>query len=176
MSHHTIPYHTKPFHTLPYHTIPYHTLPCHHVFTLSSYPTRQTIFLPCHTIPYHTLPSYVIPYPHPKQLIFQDQYENVTGTDLNGKIEICINKAPQTSEVPMLQGNVQKTEIPLVNGTATVQTLSIEQNTAGKDGQEYVLSFTVNVTGRRQNIPPFNLPFLFYNGKIRNLLICLPLD
>ena len=97
------------------------------------------------------------------KFLLKDQYENVTGTDINGKIEICINKAPQTSEVPMLQGNVQKTQIPLVNGTATVQTLSIEQNTAGKDGQEYVLSFTVNATGRRQNIPPFNLPFLFYN-------------
>jgi hypothetical protein len=69
----------------------------------------------------------------------------------------------------MLQGNVQKTEIPLVNGAATVQALSIEQNTAGKDGQEYVLSFTVNVTGRRMSIPPFNLPFLFYNGKMRNV-------
>ena len=65
----------------------------------------------------------------------------------------------------MLQGNVQKTEIPLVNGAATVQTLSIEQNTGGKDGQEYVLSFTVNVSGRRHSIPAFTLPFLFYNGK-----------
>ena len=91
---------------------------------------------------------------------------------MSGKIEICINKAPQTNEVPMLQGNVHKTEIALVNGTATVPTLSIEQNTPGKDGQEYVLSFTANVGGRRQNIPPFTLPFLFYNGKTRNVLWC----
>lgn len=95
----------------------------------------------------------------------------MTGTDLNGKIEISINKAPQTNEVPMLQGNVQKTEIPLVNGAATVQTLSIEQNTAGKDGQEYVLSFTVNISGRRHNIPVFTLPFLFYNGKAKEVML-----
>ena len=75
----------------------------------------------------------------------------------------------------MLQGNIQKTEIPLVNGAATVQTLSIEQNTAGKDGQEYILSFTVHTVGRRQNIPAFNLPFLFYNGERRNVLYSLHL-
>ncbi|CAB4001570.1 Structural maintenance of chromosomes flexible hinge domain-containing 1, partial [Paramuricea clavata] len=97
------------------------------------------------------------------KFLLKDRYDNVTGTDLSGKIEICINKAPQTSEVPMLQGNVHKTEIALVNGAATVPTLSIEQNTAGKDGQEYVLSFTAHVGGRRQSIPPFTLPFLFYN-------------
>lgn len=103
---------------------------------------------------------------------FQDKYENITGTDLNGKIEVSILKAPQTDEVPMLQGNVQKTEIPLVNGCATVQSLSIEQNTAGKDGQEYVLSFVVIVNGQRQqNIRAFTLPFLFFNGKIRIVFV-----
>ena len=65
----------------------------------------------------------------------------------------------------MLQGNVQKTDVPLVNGAAVVQSLSIQENTQGKDGQEYVLSFTAHLSGRRQTIPPFNLPFLFYNGK-----------
>ncbi len=122
---------------------------------------------------YPAIPHHIILYSYLTQSIVQDQYDNVTGTDLSGKIEICINKAPQTNEFPMLQGNVHKTEIPLVNGAATVQTLSIEQNTAGKDGQEYVLSFTVHVPGRRLNIPAFNLPFLFYNGKERNVFIRL---
>ena len=139
--------------------VPYHTISYHIIY---------------HTLHSHTVPNQILPYPYTIYLSkFQDQYDNVTGTDLNGKIEISINKAPQTNEVPMLQGNVQKTEIPLVNGAATVQTLSIEQNTPGKDGQEYVLSFTVNISGRRHNIPAFTLPFLFYNGKIASYIYCL---
>ena len=68
----------------------------------------------------------------------------------------------------MLQGNVYKTEVPLINGTAVVQSLSIQENTQGKDGQEYILSFTARTSGREQLIPPFNLPFLFYNGNSCN--------
>ena len=97
--------------------------------------------------------------------IFQDQFDNVTGEQCTGKIEIRINKTPSTDEFPMLQGNVQKTDVPLESGIAVVQNLSIQENTQGKDGQEYVLSFTAHLNGRRQTIPPFNLPFLFYNGK-----------
>lgn len=98
-------------------------------------------------------------------LFLQDEYDNISGTSLNGKVEVVIKKPSQIDEVPMLLGNAMMTEFALINGTANVQNISIQQNTAGKDGQEYILSFSVRISGQQLDIPPFNLPFLFYNGE-----------
>ena len=51
--------------------------------------------------------------------------------------------------------------------TRVFQNLMIQENTAGKDGQEYILRCTLvsNDIPRNRTIPPFDLPFLFYNGK-----------
>lgn len=57
-------------------------------------------------------------------------------------------------------------DIPLVKGTATVQNLHIQENTNGKDGQEYVLNFQAVLPAKAtaHPVPPFTLAFLFYNG------------
>lgn len=47
-----------------------------------------------------------------------------------------------------------------------LQNLMIQENCPGKDGKEYMLRFTVDVASEEQlSIPPYELPFLFYNGK-----------
>ncbi|XP_046854704.1 structural maintenance of chromosomes flexible hinge domain-containing protein 1-like isoform X2 [Xenia sp. Carnegie-2017] len=97
------------------------------------------------------------------KFVLKDEYDNISGTSLNGKVEVVIKKPSQIDEVPMLLGNAMMTEFALINGTANVQNISIQQNTAGKDGQEYILSFSVQISGQQLDIPPFNLPFLFYN-------------
>ena len=60
----------------------------------------------------------------------------------------------------------------LVKGVATVQNLLIQANTAGKDGQEYLLNFSAQIPANASPhpIPPFTLAFLFYNGEMCLLL------
>jgi hypothetical protein len=47
----------------------------------------------------------------------------------------------------------------------------IEENTTGKDGQEYLLSCSLDGSSVLQSIPPFQLSFLFYNGKLNSSLV-----
>ena len=56
---------------------------------------------------------------------------------------------------------------------ATVQNLLIQENTAGKDGQEYLLNFSaqIPVNASPHPIPPFTLAFQFYNGEMFLLLL-----
>ena len=70
-------------------------------------------------------------------------------------------------EIPALVGNVYSMEVPLFRGVATVQNLLIQENTAGKDGQEYLLNFETQIPANASPhpIPPFTLAFLFYNGE-----------
>jgi len=76
-------------------------------------------------------------------------------------------------EIPALAGNVYSMEVPLFRGVATVQNLLIQENTAGKDGQEYLLNFETQIPANASPhpIPPFTLAFLFYNGERRRLSI-----
>ena len=47
----------------------------------------------------------------------------------------------------------------------------IQENCAGKDGQEYVLQFNVEITSNPElTIPPYERPFLFYNGLVSSSL------
>ena len=59
-----------------------------------------------------------------------------------------------------------------MKGVATVQNLLIQENTAGKDGQEYLLNFSAQIPANASPhpIPPFTLAFLFYNGEMSVLL------
>ena len=86
---------------------------------------------------------------------------------------ITVNSSSEgIEEIPVLAGNVYSTEVPLVKGVATVQNLLIQENTAGKDGQEYLLNFSAQIPANASShpIPPFTLAFLFYNGEMCPLL------
>ena len=50
---------------------------------------------------------------------------------------------------------------------AIVQNLYVQENTNGKDGQEYLLNFQAVLGARAvpHPVPPFTLAFLFYNGE-----------
>ena len=87
---------------------------------------------------------------------------------------ITVNSSSEgIDEIPALAGNVYSTEVPLVKGVATVQNLLIQENTAGKDGQEYLLNFSAQIPANASPhpIPPFTLAFLFYNGEMCLLLL-----
>ena len=70
-------------------------------------------------------------------------------------------------EIPALTGNLYAMAVPLEKGSATFTDLMIQENTVGKDGQEYLLNFQVQIpaSSSPHPIPPFTLAFLFYNGE-----------
>ena len=100
--------------------------------------------------------------------LFQDKFDNLTGENLKGKVVVKVTTPSEgIDEIPALTGNVYSLEVPLVKGVATVQNLLIQENTAGKDGQEYLLNFHTQIppNSSPHPIPVFTLAFLFYNGK-----------
>ena len=100
---------------------------------------------------------------------FQDKFDNLTGENLRGKVLIKVTTPSEgIDEIPALAGNVHYMEVPLFRGVATVQNLLIQENTAGKDGQEYLLNFDTQIPANASPhpIPPFTLAFLFYNGEL----------
>lgn len=100
----------------------------------------------------------------------QDKFDNLTGETLKGKVVVKVTTPSDgIDEIPALAGNVYSMEVPLVKGVATVQNLLIQENTAGKDGQEYLLNFHTQIPANASPhpIPPFTLAFLFYNGMAR---------
>uniref|UniRef100_A0A6P8HCY5 Structural maintenance of chromosomes flexible hinge domain-containing protein 1-like isoform X2 n=1 Tax=Actinia tenebrosa TaxID=6105 RepID=A0A6P8HCY5_ACTTE len=102
------------------------------------------------------------------KLQLKDKYDNLSGEKLQGKVTIkVISIIDGIDEIPSLANASRNNqiEIPLVKGTATVQNLYIQENTNGKDGQEYVLNFQAVLPSKAtpHPVPPFTLAFLFYN-------------
>lgn len=73
-------------------------------------------------------------------------------------------------EIPSLANasRHKQIEVPLVKGMATVHNVYIQENTNGKDGQEYLLNFQALLAAKAvpHPVPPFTLAFLFYNGEL----------
>ncbi|CAH3188148.1 unnamed protein product [Porites lobata] len=102
------------------------------------------------------------------KLQLKDKFDNLTGENLKGKVVVKVTTPSEgIDEIPALTGNVYSLEVPLVKGVATVQNLLIQENTAGKDGQEYLRNFHTQIppNSSPHPIPVFTLAFLFYNGK-----------
>lgn len=100
------------------------------------------------------------------KLQLKDKFDNLTGENLRGKVLIKVTTPSEgIDEIPALAGNVYSMEVPLFRGVATVQNLLIQENTPGKDGQEYLLNFETQIPANASPhpIPPFTLAFLFYN-------------
>ncbi|RMX48106.1 hypothetical protein pdam_00002687 [Pocillopora damicornis] len=100
------------------------------------------------------------------KLQLKDKFDNLTGESIRGKVVITVSTPSEgIDEIPALAGNVYRMEVPLLKGTANVQNLLIQENTAGKDGQEYLLNFETQIPANASPhpIPPFTLAFLFYN-------------
>ena len=57
---------------------------------------------------------------------------------------------------------------------ACLQNVTVQENCAGRDGATYTLRCTAHINDlpKNQQVPPFDVPFFFYNGKCRRLWVC----
>ncbi|XP_002741520.2 structural maintenance of chromosomes flexible hinge domain-containing protein 1-like [Saccoglossus kowalevskii] len=95
------------------------------------------------------------------KLQLKDQYGNDAGDGITGKVSVTI--IPTTcDEIPKLVGNVSSIEVVLNNGVAQLSNLMIQENSPGKDGQEYILRCQVIGQGL-EDIEPYDQSFFFYN-------------
>ena len=84
--------------------------------------------------------------------------------DLQGTLNVSVEDNGRNS-VPLLQNGHRNAAFEFCKGSATVQQLMLQADTAGDDGQEYVLSFEATPAGSQKlPIEPFKLSFLFYDG------------
>ncbi|KAK3699756.1 hypothetical protein QZH41_015606, partial [Actinostola sp. cb2023] len=102
------------------------------------------------------------------RLNLKDKFDNNAGENLQGKVLIRITSPIDgIDEIPTLANASRhnQIEVPLVKGVAIVQNLYVQENTNGKDGQEYLLNFQAVLGARAvpHPVPPFTLAFLFYN-------------
>lgn len=66
----------------------------------------------------------------------------------------------------MLNNNQTTVKFPVVKGECMIDLLTVPANAEGRNGQEYVLKFNFELDSKqRHNVAPYNLPFVFYNGK-----------
>ncbi|KAK3749277.1 hypothetical protein QZH41_016043 [Actinostola sp. cb2023] len=102
------------------------------------------------------------------RLNLKDKFDNNAGENLQGKVLIRITSPIDgIDEIPTLANASRhnQIEVSLVKGVAIVQNLYVQENTNGKDGQEYLLNFQAVLGARAvpHPVPPFTLAFLFYN-------------
>ncbi|KAK7480666.1 hypothetical protein BaRGS_00028138 [Batillaria attramentaria] len=98
------------------------------------------------------------------KLTLQDKYDNPMGEGYDGEVTVTVTGS---GEMPMLVGGTRTLSVPMKDGQAVLQNVTIQENSPGKDGMEYSLqcSVTCPLIPRNQSIPPYTIPFLFYNGK-----------
>ncbi|XP_025090642.1 structural maintenance of chromosomes flexible hinge domain-containing protein 1-like isoform X1 [Pomacea canaliculata] len=97
------------------------------------------------------------------KLQLQDKYDNLVTEGYDGEVILTI-LGPGT-EIPTLVGGTRTSSFPMKNGQATLQNVTIQENSPGKDGMEYSIHCTVSCSAipRNRSIPVYNIPFLFYN-------------
>ncbi|ESO82055.1 hypothetical protein LOTGIDRAFT_135415, partial [Lottia gigantea] len=98
------------------------------------------------------------------KLLIKDAYGNLK-PECEGEVTVSITGG--VSEIPVFVGNSGSTELSLklISGVCTLQNILLQENCPGKDGYEYNLECRVTSLepGSRKQIPPYNIPFLFYN-------------
>ncbi|XP_074656148.1 structural maintenance of chromosomes flexible hinge domain-containing protein 1-like [Tubulanus polymorphus] len=99
------------------------------------------------------------------KLELHDKYHNVTGSDVDGYISVEILAPDGVEDIPTFVGNTRTLQVPLQHGFANISSLTIQENSPGVDGQEFTLELKVvsNDIPKNQSVPPYTIPFLFYN-------------
>ncbi|EDO36680.1 predicted protein [Nematostella vectensis] len=102
------------------------------------------------------------------RLQLKDRFDNLTGESIRGKVAVSVvSPVDGLDEIPSLcnASASNQIEVHLVKGIAPIPTLHIKENTSGKDGQEYLLSFQAKLPSSAaiHPLPPLTIPFLFYN-------------
>jgi len=54
-------------------------------------------------------------------MFLQDEFDNLSGLELTGKVHVEIINSASVSEIPVLVGNTTHLQLSLVKGRATVQ-------------------------------------------------------
>ncbi|XP_064651819.1 structural maintenance of chromosomes flexible hinge domain-containing protein 1-like isoform X2 [Lineus longissimus] len=95
----------------------------------------------------------------------RDKYENKTGHNINGVMAMEIMSTDGTThEVPNFVGQTRRKETPMSQGQAMAANLTIEEDSPGKDGVQYILRVSILSQKLEQfKIPHYDIPFLFYN-------------
>ncbi|CAL1539296.1 unnamed protein product [Lymnaea stagnalis] len=99
------------------------------------------------------------------RLELRDEFDNQLGKGYNGKVKVQICAPTKVDEIPEFVGGEDVIEFTLQNGQCTLQNLTLQESTCGKDGFEYVLKCTVicDMIPKNKPLPPLDIPFLFYN-------------
>ena len=53
--------------------------------------------------------------------LVQDEYDNASGSSLNGKVHVEVTNSCHVDEVPVLVGNTTRLQLALLHGRVTVQ-------------------------------------------------------
>ncbi|XP_044149498.1 structural maintenance of chromosomes flexible hinge domain-containing protein 1 [Bufo gargarizans] len=94
-----------------------------------------------------------------------DEYSNLAGVDLNGKIIAQIISSSETEkEIPRFQSNTDTLEFTFKNGSADIPSLILAEHSPGTDSTEYKIMFSlVCQTMEPVDVEPYYLPFMFCN-------------
>ncbi|XP_014770922.1 structural maintenance of chromosomes flexible hinge domain-containing protein 1 isoform X1 [Octopus bimaculoides] len=96
-------------------------------------------------------------------LELRDQFDNPVEPKFDGSVKIVVKALDEVDEIPAFVGPSKQLLVPLLKGRALLQKITLQENTPGKDGFEYVLSCTVSAQNIKEKIEPLEIPFLFYN-------------
>jgi len=90
-------------------------------------------------------------------VVWQDEYNNTSGSSLNGKVHLEVINSCHVDEVPVLVGNTTRIQLALLHGRVTVQVcyLCRVSTTLGNPGN--LLEFK-NPPGNPGNLLEFNGP------------------
>lgn len=104
------------------------------------------------------------------KLQLQDEFNNPVAKGYDGEVTVALTRSGgiltgSSGEMPMLVGGTRTMSVNMKDGQSTLQNMTIQENSPGKDGMEYALRCTVSCSQipRSQSIPHFIIPFLFYN-------------
>uniref|UniRef100_A0A4W3JAN6 Structural maintenance of chromosomes flexible hinge domain containing 1 n=1 Tax=Callorhinchus milii TaxID=7868 RepID=A0A4W3JAN6_CALMI len=107
-------------------------------------------------------------------LKIMDAYNNAAGENLDGKVLATIKNASEDDgEIPQFQGKVNFLEFELKQEEGSE--IRGGENSPGRDSGEYILVFEpiVSTKAKKYSLPPYILPFMFYNGEYNNFFVLL---
>ncbi|XP_072111996.1 structural maintenance of chromosomes flexible hinge domain-containing protein 1 isoform X2 [Mobula birostris] len=99
-------------------------------------------------------------------LKIMDEYNNAAGGDICGMLVVTIRSTTEDdNEIPQFQGKFNFLEYELNHGSSVISNVMLAENSPGRDSTEYLLVFelTVKKMNMKNPLPPYILPFMFYN-------------
>ena len=98
-----------------------------------------------------------------KESFFEDAFGNVTRS-VSGSVTATILPDKDENPTPILDAGTMTT-FDFENGECHVKRLLIAEGSPGKSGQSYVLRFEAVVSDTESQVAPYDIDFLFCDGK-----------